>query len=203
MTIIELCRKYGFKPQGILHVGAGSLEEAPLYHHHGIEAVVWVEARPPKDGRLYERALSFRHILFEGIPLSDRKEKVKLHISSNLVSSSLMPFQRHKELYPDITVTEEVELLAQTGDVLMGDRFPEIDTLVLDVQGSELKVLRGMVRFLQQIKWALIEVADNPLYQGQPLRPAVESWMHNVGGFSQAEYFPIHAGEWGEEFFSR
>lgn len=199
----ELSEKHGFKPTGILHIGAAMLNEAELYKELGVERVIWVEALPHDEARA-ARAESFGHVLYENLPLSDNTEFVWFQAASNWVSSSMLPFKRHAEVYPDITVKKLVPMIAVRAE----DFFewiplpPEIDTLVIDVQGAELKVLRGMGKVLDQMKRCFLEVNLKEMYDGCVLKPELDDWMAKAG-FGNSEFYPVHDDEWGESYFWR
>jgi FkbM family methyltransferase len=57
----------------------------------------------------------------------------------------------------------------------------EVDFIKLDVQGSELDVLRGAPRLLATVRALDIEVEFNPLYQGQPLFGDVDRFLRERG----------------------
>lgn len=203
MTFPELAKIHGFKPKGILHVGAAMLEEAQDYKDMGVDTVVWVEAQPPNKQR-QARAAEFGHQLYEFIPLSDKMERVSLRITSNEVSSSILPLKRHSSIYPDIFVTEEVPLITMRADNLFqGGLLPAaVDTLVLDVQGAELKVLNGMGNLLKQIQRVWAETNLKELYEGCVLKPQLDAWMLEHG-FEYQEFHPVHLEEWGESLYRR
>lgn len=202
MTLAELATKHGFKPTGILHIGAGWLEEAEQYRNMGVSRVIWVEADKPSDRR-QKRATEFGHELYEFTPLSDKMECVEFSVASNEASSSILPFARHSELYPDIVVKEKRLQLALRADQLFnGQLSVDIDTLVLDVQGAELKVLKGMRRMIDQIQRAFVEVNLRELYTGCVLKPELDDWMWKAG-FGHMEEYPVHLEEWQEQFFWR
>lgn len=201
MTIKEIFTQRGIKPGGILHVGAAMLEEAQDYKDMGVETVIWVEAAP-EDQTRYERACLFGHVLYDECALGEENGKATFRVASNGHSSSILPFARHSQLYPDIIVTEEIEVPMYRADHLFKHFPPEIDTLVLDVQGAELMVLKGMGKLLEQIKWIHAEVSLTELYQGQALKPALDQWLKEHG-FPRSEFFEVHISEWGEEIFYR
>jgi FkbM family methyltransferase len=194
----DICRERCFKPNGILHVGASMLEEAEQYRDElGVKTVIWVEAQPHSERRS-ERAKWFDQVLYEQTPFSDKTEVVELRFASNEVSSSILPFKRHSEIYPDIVVTKTIPVVAVRADEFLVGRWPiEIDTLVLDVQGAELKVLKGLGELLTQIKLAWIETNLNELYEGCPLQPELDDWMAKHG-FPNRDFQEIHKDEWGE-----
>jgi FkbM family methyltransferase len=202
MNLSDLAQKHGFKPKGILHVGAGWLEEAQQYEDMGVKAVIWVEADYPREQR-QKRATQFGHALYECLPLSDRCECVDFRVASNDASSSILPFARHSTIYPDIVVKETHKMLTLRADQVFNEGLvPDIDTLVLDVQGAELKVLRGMGKLLDQIQRIWAEVNLKELYTGCVLKPELDDWLAKAG-FGNSEFYPVHQEEWGECLYWR
>lgn len=198
----ELSEKHGFKPTGILHIGASELNEAQIYKDMGVSKVIWVEALP-HDEKRENKAKEFGHELFEHLPLSDKCECIEFYVSNNEVSSSMLPFKRHAEVYPDIVVKKKLRMMTVRADTLFGKGLPpEIDTLVIDVQGAELKVLEGMGKLLEQIQRAFLEVNLKEMYSGCVLKPELDDWMAKAG-FGNSEFYPVHDEEWGEGFWWR
>jgi FkbM family methyltransferase len=103
-----------------------------------------------------------------------------LHVAGNWASSSLLPMnKRHwlaepRSAYVD---DEPCQVVALDGmlDTLIGpdDRI----YLKVDVQGSELAVLRGAERLLEQVEVIQAEMSLMPLYDGGPLLGAVVSYL--------------------------
>jgi len=201
MNLAEFCKLKSIKPKGILHVGACMLEEAQHYKDLGVDRVIWVEALPHDPARR-ARAAEFGHELHEFTPLSDRIETVSLRVASNIVSSSILPFKRHSEIYPDIIVKDEIPAITQRGDKLFNYFPPEIDAMCVDVQGAELKVLKGMGMLLDQINVIYAEVNLRELYDGCVLKDELSTWLKQQG-FVNQEFFPVHLEEWEEGAFWR
>lgn len=200
MTFREVVEIRDIKPRGVLHVGAAMLEEAEDYQAMNVLRVIWVEAMPASLARM-ARALIFEHELYEGIALSDTCGPGILHTTSNECSTSLLPLKRHNDLYPGVKQLEDVATELKRADKLF-KRLNGIDTLVVDVQGMELPVLRGMGKLLSKIKWCWLEVNETELYEGCTLKPELDDWMAKAG-FGLSEYFPNMPGEWGDCFFCR
>lgn len=202
MTLRDCLKTQDFTVGGILHIGACMLEEAEDYRKMGVEKVIWVEAQP----HLKERAAiasHFGHMLIEGLPLSDREEEVALRISNNEGggSSSCLPMKEHARLFPEIVNVGEVKLIARRLDQVL-KLAPDIDTLVLDVQGYELRVLNGLGTMIDQIERAFVEVSFVELYEGQPLAPEIMNWFFDRG-FESHEHYPHVSGAWGDILFWR
>lgn len=58
-----------------------------------------------------------------------------------------------------------------------------VDFVHMDVQGAELKVLKGAKEYLGQIKAIWLEVSEIELYKKQPLRLDIEVFMERKGFF--------------------
>lgn len=56
-------------------------------------------------------------------------------------------------------------------------KFDKIDFMQMDVQGCELKVLKGAKNILPKIKLIYMEVSNEEYYKGQPLKKDVEKFM--------------------------
>jgi FkbM family methyltransferase len=177
------------------------LEEAEQYQGMGVKKVIWVEAQPESERR-QEQAKRYGQILHEFTAFSDGKWNAVLRIASNEVSSSILPFAGHSRIYPDIVVTKEIPIKTVRADEFFKDFPPEIDTLVLDVQGAELNVLKGMGDLLRQIKTAWLEVNVTELYEGCALQPELDDWMAKAG-FPNRDFQMIHQPEWGECLYWR
>lgn len=200
ITFKEACQRAGHTPHGILHVGAAMLEEAEQYTEMGVKTVWWIEARPHDPARM-ARAKQFGHTLIEGVALGGDSGIATIRVTSNEVSSSVLPLARHAIIYPDIVVKEEIRVPQMQGDDLLHDALPaEVDTLVLDTQGFEHDVIIGLFLILRRIKMVWAEVSETELYAGQRLRSDVEELLEK-NGFTNREYHEVHQGEWGEEVF--
>lgn len=56
-----------------------------------------------------------------------------------------------------------------------------LDFLNMDIQGAELKALRGMGDILKQFKWAYLEVNKAELYKGCALVEDIDLYMLSYG----------------------
>lgn len=61
------------------------------------------------------------------------------------------------------------------------NKINEVDFIHMDVQGAELKVLKGSKEYIKNIKAIWLEVADVELYKNQPLRVDIENFMKSNG----------------------
>jgi len=120
--------------------------------------------------------------------LSSRHKNVSLNLTKIRGNSSLYkPNYEFLKNYPDaerfkIEDTDVVE--ATSLDTLYSDKiFPNIDFVKIDVQGSELDILKGGERFLyENILGIQTEVLFQPLYENQPFFSDIDSFIRNSLG---------------------
>ena len=118
--------------------------------------------------------------------LSDYDGVAAMDILNFDYSSSLlpaMPVAAGAGQRLDLGVRERIEVPVRTLDgVLAEDPSVEpIDLLKIDVQGNELKVLRGAEQSLQRTRLIWIEVSFRPLYEGSAVFSEVYDFLYAHG----------------------
>ena len=209
----ELFPKYNIKPKGVLHVGANVGEEAPVYLELGITKQVWIEANPV----IFEKLKANLQSNPEAIPvnwcISDKCEEVIFHVSNNgSQSSSILELGTHAQAHPEVHYTEEIKMTAVTIEqVFLAHGYsnpystlikflPDLDFLNIDLQGAELKALRGMGDRLKQFKWAYLEVNKEELYKGCALIGEIDEYLSGFG-FKRVETKWCGATGWGDALY--
>lgn len=201
MLIKDLFIKHQIKPQGILHIGAHEGQEAPIYRAAGVENVIWVEGNPD----IYQRLMSNltyqypEHKFIQAL-VSDVEEEVDFNISSNDgQSSSILEFGTHSQQHPDVIFVDQKRLFTRRLDNIFVHPFVA-DFLVMDIQGMELRALKGMGSLLNQFKWVYLEVNREEVYKGCGRIEEVEEYLGQFGFKGVQE---IWHGGWGDKFYSR
>lgn len=105
------------------------------------------------------------------IALSDKEGKATLHVNTDLSCNSLLPppegdFKYHSEKSINVG---EIQIETSTLDIFCARaKISSIDILKLDVEGTEVKVLKGTSKMLseQAIKLIYTEVMFIPHYGG-------------------------------------
>jgi FkbM family methyltransferase len=162
---IDLGRHWKVSPTNVLHVGAHIGEEKELYEEAGWGSVIWVEAQPELAKNLEQRLSGSNDRVIcatvwdeDGIPL-------KLKISSNSGSSSLLDFGTHKDSYPQITFTDEIDVTTTRLDSILKETdLPNF--LNLDIQGVELQALRGLGQLINHLDYIYVEINFKEVYRG-------------------------------------
>jgi FkbM family methyltransferase len=168
----------------IIDVGANrgqfSLIARNLYPQIAIEAF----EPQPSEASVYKTILGRASgINLHELALGDCSGEADLHISRRKDSSSLLPIgEMQSKIYPS---TEEVGTYRVS--VVTLDSFSAAwksshkMLLKLDVQGFELRVLRGATTILKQCAYVYAECSEVPLYTGQALFPEVREFLETQG----------------------
>lgn len=195
----KLFPKYGINPTGVLHVGANVGEEAPVYDELGIKDVVWIEANSQLIPQLRINAKKYKHKVLHALVGDVEGLEVELHISNNAgQSSSILELGTHKIAHPEVHyVGSEVMKMVRLDQ---HGCWGGIDFLNIDVQGAELKVLKGLGDVLHQFKWAYLEVNKAELYKGCALVEDVDMYMLGFG-FKRVETLWCGNTGWGDALY--
>ncbi len=126
-------------------------------------------------------------------------------------SSSLLAATRHGQaLYPQTANQAVVSVRVETLDAALGAMEQPIEgetLLKLDVQGNELRALRGASATLRAVDHVLCEVNFDPLYEGQPSFAEVGDHLTKAGfsyaGALDQVYGPNGRLVYADELFTR
>lgn len=197
-----LINKYNPEIKGIIHLGAHMLEEKEAYDEIGVTNVLWVEGNP----ELVEKAQP----LLQGTPqklynalISDVDgEKVTFNIANNGQSSSILKWGKHSQYYPNIVYEKSIEATTITLKSLLdaNNESPEsYNFLNIDLQGVELKALKGLKDYIDNIDYIYTEVNSGEVYEGNDLIWDIDSYL-SQHGFERVETHFTDA-EWGDAFY--
>ena len=155
---------------GIVHVGANTGQERELYASLGLR-VIWVEPIPQVFAELSANIQGLRgqRALQALVTDVDGKE-YEFHVASNSgLSSSILDFKEHGDIWPDVHYASTIRLRSLTlASLLERERVNprKYQALVMDTQGSELLVLRGSLPILRHFRFIKTEVPDFEAYAG-------------------------------------
>jgi FkbM family methyltransferase len=203
--VFDACPMFDVPITGLVHVGANRGSEYATYCVRTHGPLLYVEAIP-ELAELVRRRLDPRrpHFMRQAVVSDVAGETVLFHVASNNGgSSSLLAPGRHAELYPSITFEKTLELVTERLDDIVAERGEEAsyNVVVLDVQGAELKVLKGAPELLARVDAVFAEVSSEPLYEGGCTFLEVTNWLAAAGlVFRAAE---MNADGWGDAFYSR
>lgn len=200
--VFRLLRERMIPCSSIVHMGANFAQGRQVYVENGMRKILWIEAIPSIVEHLKMKLHNENDVVLQGC-LSDKTgELVTFNVASNnKMSSSIFEFKEHQAKYPNIQMTEKIELLTTKIDDLLSlnNIKPEYDIAVLDLQGAEIKALKGAKNLLDSLKAVVCEVSTIELYKDAPLEYEVDTFMSNNGFTKLASAYTEYG--WGETLY--
>jgi len=156
--------------KGVVHIGANSGQERDLYGSRNL-SVIWVEALPDVFSALGENILPYpnQRALCYLLTEEDGKEYDFGVANNDGQSSSIFDFADHKKIWPHVHYKESITLQSVRFDTMIQRHAIDLagyDALVMDTQGSELLVLKGMGDLVSNFRYIRSETADFEIYKG-------------------------------------
>jgi len=181
ISVETLCDKFDVQPNGVLHVGAHNGEESVNYDKYGWGPVIWVEMLPEKYEALKARfAGNPGNTILNAACWDVDGIQLPLFRASNGESSSLLKPEDHLVSHPKITFVRQIGIETSRLDSIL-PLNAKFDYVSLDIQGAELRALRGLGGWLSTVKWACIEVNTRRLYEGCALLSELDAFMEERG----------------------
>lgn len=195
------------KPKHILHIGANWGQETSEYidsFKDSLESITYIECVPSMYARLLEHTSKYNHKVkihnVEALVSDTIGTQISFHLANNdCGSSSIYPPNPDEWAWKHVAFEGELQLTTTTCDALVenGSLQAEYDTLVLDTQGSELNVLKGMSSILPHVKQAIVEFSRRSFYKGGVLLPELAYFLGSNG--LEPHYIP--EGDHGDAIF--
>ncbi len=202
----KLMEKYQCKISGILQLGAHYGEELQIYEACKVPKVIFVEPVPDVFAKLQEFTKSAHiPVMNINVAVSNFNSKAEMFISDTNEgeSSSLLEPKIHLTQYPTITFKEKITVPVKTVNFLMKSfgEFSDVNLLYMDIQGGELRALKGATKLLPQIEYIYTEINRVELYEKCA---QVEELDEFLAGFGFARVETSWAGEtWGDAFYMK
>jgi len=200
----DLVQKWGLKITGTVHCGASIGQERHLYEEVAPgKEVIWIEAIPSVFVQLQKNIKPYPNHIAHNLCVSDvHGEQVVFHVSNNEgQSSSMLNFGLHTHLHP--TVKFELELLLRTVRLdhffdQLGGISESINFFNADLQGCELKALKGLGKYLTQFDYLILEVNAKETYEGCVLLPELDEFLSN---YRRVETGALVGGAWSDALY--
>jgi FkbM family methyltransferase len=198
----NIVRKYG-KPNGILHVGANTGQEAEAYDKAGVKNVVWIEALPHIYEQLLMNVKQYGHICIKACVSDVDGSIVEFHESNNEAqSSSFLELGTHKTAHPEVHYIRSHRMTTMRLDTILDnteiiDFGHGLDMLVMDIQGAEMLALKGLGARIEQFNKVYLEVNTKEVYKGCSLLPEFDKYFKALGFRKADEKIFQHWG-WGD-----
>jgi FkbM family methyltransferase len=199
ISLDHLVSKYNIKFKGILHVGMHEAEEIRVYEKYiSRDKILWIEAMSDKVKYCISK---FPSILVENAIISDVEEDVNFHISNNGQSSSILELGLHKKLHPEVHYISSFKSRSKRLDnVISNYESIPFNFLNLDIQGVELRALKSLGNYLENIDYIYTEVNSDYVYEKCDLIGDIDQYLSTFG-FKRVETSWFGDCKWGDAFY--
>jgi FkbM family methyltransferase len=164
--IDNLINFFKLNVKGILHVGAHKCEELDVYlKYTDSNSIYWIEAIEYLVKQNLDNIPNL-NIINEVIGDKDGVE-VEFKITNNTLSSSILELGEHKNLHPNVIVTDVLKLKTKTLETIFDENslHGKFNTLVLDLQGAEMLALKGLKDIINEFDIIYTEVNEKEIYK--------------------------------------
>jgi FkbM family methyltransferase len=195
----DLYDKYNLKISGLLHVGAHLCEEITEYEKYlPRHKILWIEGNSEKVKISKSKYVG---LLIEEAVVSDKIEEVTFNISNNEESSSILELELHKIYYPNIYYTDSIKTTTNLLRNILSDYEDiQFNFINLDIQGAELKALKGLDKYLNNIDYIYTEVNKDYLYKDCALINEIDEYLEKYN-FVRVELKMLEDVKWGDAFY--
>lgn len=203
MSPVEIVEKFG-KFKGVLHVGAHEAQERDDYIAAGIEKRVWVEANPKIVQKLVSTVAGSNDMVVNAVVSEKDGEDIEFNVASFDQSSSILPLKLHSFFYGGIVYTGKYKTKSTSLKTIL-DRIPlseDLDFINLDIQGAELRAIRGLGEKLLQFRAIYTEINTLELYENCDLMPEMDNFLTSQG-FTKIGYKIYENHGWGDALYVR
>ncbi len=195
----QLMKKYNVHIKGVLHVGAHECEELNDYEVYiPRDKILWVEAMSDKV-ELSKR--KYPNLLIENAVVSDIEENVIFNISNNGQSSSILEFGLHSKFHPQVYYVNKFEVQTQLLKNIICKYNIKYNFLNFDIQGAELKALKGMEEYLPNVDYIYTEVNNDYVYKNCALINELDNYLSQFGLIRVETKWTTC--NWGDAFYIR
>ena len=196
----ELVQKYNIQFKGILHVGAHECEELNDYERYiRRNKILWIEGLPQKVQISKEK---YPSVLIENAVVSDVEETVKFNVSNNGQSSSILEFGLHSTFHPTVHYIGYYTATTKLLKDIICNYDIDYNFLNLDIQGAELKALKGMESYLHKVDYIYSEVNSDYVYKECALIGEIDDYLLQFG-LHRVETKWAGECRWGDAFYIR
>lgn len=174
--------------KGVIHVGANTGQERFFYRLLGLK-VLWIEPIPETFKKLEKNIKDIPNQIALNQLITDKDNEIyNFHITDNDgLSSSLFELKLHKEMWPNVRKKKTITLSSKTLESLFDEQNinkSDFQALIIDTQGSELLVLKGCKKMLNNFRYIKTEAADFESYEKCCLLKDICEFL-NKNGFKE------------------
>lgn len=166
---------------GVIHVGANTGQERYAYELLGLD-VLWIEPIKEVFLKLLNNTQSFnKQICLNKLITDQDNQYYDFFITNNdALSSSMFELKLHKKIWPNVKFQKKIRLKSNKLSTMFEENkfdLSKYQALIIDTQGSELLVLKGSIKILNQFKYIKLEVSDFESYKNCCQLPEIIEFM--------------------------
>lgn len=185
----------------VYQIGAHRFQEKSMLFEifPNLQRVVLFEPLPNLFAMLQQQEADDHRITVLPYAVSERNGETDFYVASNDgASSSILPFGKHKDLFPHVQNTGQITVQTRTLTAVMAEyELPPPDLLFLDVQGAEYQILESLsADLLHRVRMIYTEASSVEVYSGSRLLNEVEDLLKpelDFAGFCPLkEEIPCH-----------
>jgi FkbM family methyltransferase len=204
ISIDSIISKYNASIRGIIHVGAHLLEERETYIANNIKNIVWIEGNDElvTQCRTILNNQNSSDILLNYLVYDVDGIEIDFNITNNTQSSSILPFGKHKQYYSYIDFVKTLRKKTYTLETIINENSIDIskyNMLNLDLQGVELRALKGLKNYINNIDFIYTEVNNDNIYEGNDMICDIDNFLQKYN-FVRVETFML-SEQWGDAFY--
>ena len=179
----ELSKKY--KPNSILDIGAHHGEFSKFCKSLWKDVDLFmIEGNDECDSILDN--VPFDHCI---VLLSDTNKEVTLYLNPNNLDCTGTSYYKERTRHYKNSI--EIKKNTYTLDEVVEDIDKKYDIIKIDTQGSELDIIKGGLKTVQNCSYLIMEVPTLQYNEGSPLFDEIIEYMNNIG-FSDYEIIEEH-----------
>ena len=210
ISVQELKNRFNINIKGILHVGAHTCEELSSYLNIGVNNnnIYWIEALPElvEKNKIKNPSLN----IYQAVISNKDNELVTFHITKNddtgdSQSSSILEFGSHATSHPQVKMCEHRQMKTSRMETVIernNINMENVNFINLDIQGVELRALKSMEKYLQNIEYIYTEVNTEEVYKNCDKMDDLSKYLLNLG-FKLVDARIYKQYGWGDAFYIR
>ena len=181
--IKNLLNRYGIIIRGAIHIGAHECEEKGFYNNIlGLNDsnIIWVDGNENKVNEMKSKG----HQNVYNAVLDEDEKDIIFNITNNTQASSILKLNHDEGFYRDINITSSVVCRTEKLSSFLKrieKNAAEYNFWNLDIQGSELHVLRGSKELLENCDAIYTEVNLEHVYNGCGLIQDIDKLLEEYG----------------------
>jgi len=195
----NILNKYNCEIHGIIQVGANNGQELNLLVKHS-DNIYLFEPLKSAYSILLAKSANYKTVKTYNFALGDSHGVEALNVTktNNGASSSILKPTLHKDYFPEIQFNAVEEVAVKRFDEI--DENIDANFLIIDVQGFELKVLKGFGNKLKNIDFIFTEYSLKPLYENSVLIYDLDDFLKNFG-YIRFKTFPTSNKPQGDALY--